>query len=62
MPTVAESTRSRGQQSIDGITSWTVVGLVGGLMALALILLLVIVRDASGAIMEALASGPAVRR
>lgn len=59
---VAESTRSHGQKSVDGVTSWTVVGLLGALMAFAVVLLLVIIRDANGAIMEALASGPAVRR
>lgn len=57
---VAGLTPSRGQQSVDGLTTWTVVGLVGALMALAVLLLFVLVRGASGAIMDALASGPAL--
>lgn len=52
---VAESNRPRGRW--DGNTSWVVVGVLGVLMAVAVVLLLVIVRHASGAIMEALAAG-----
>lgn len=59
---VARSTPSRGQQDADGLTTWTVVGLVGVLMVLAVLLLFVFVRGASGAIMDALAFGPALVR